>query len=266
MTWWMLILIAWAAMAVVMAGLWAVQRATRNAGIVDIAWSFGTGLCAVWFAWGASGDPARRWLVGVIAGVWGARLGLHLWRRISGESEDGRYVALREKWGDRTQRNLFVFFQVQAAWAMMFALPMFVAASNDVPGLRWHDYLGAGIWLIAMVGEGVADAQLHRFRSDRANKGRVCRAGLWRYTRHPNYFFEWVHWWAYVLIACAGPWWWLSLGGPAVMYLFLNKVTGIPPTEQRALQSRGEAYRQYQRTTNAFFPGPPREPTQEPST
>jgi steroid 5-alpha reductase family enzyme len=117
------------------------------------------------------------------------------------------------------------------------------------------------VWIISVGGEWLADRQLARFRQDPSNKGKVCRQGLWRYSRHPNYFFEWVHWWAYVLIGIGGPWGWLTLFGPAVMLVFLLKITGVPPTEKRALQSRGEAYREYQRTTSVFFPWPPKQET-----
>lgn len=255
---WQASLIGWAMMAALMFGLWLVQRRTRNAGIVDIAWSFGTGLMGVWFAWCADGDPARRWLVAALAGLWGVRLGAYLFRRVMREAEDGRYTMLRERWGEDTQRKLFFFFQLQAAWAVLFALPMWVAADNPAPGLGWQDLLGAAVWLIAVIGESVADAQLDAFRKQPANRGKVCDRGLWRYSRHPNYFFEWIGWWSYVLIAIDGPYAWTALGGPIVMYVFITRVTGIPLTEAQAIRSRGDAYRRYQQTTNALFPGPNR--------
>jgi len=253
-----LILIALGAMVVVMTALWLVQRATHNAGIVDVAWSFGTGLCAAWFAWGADGEPARRWLIAVLALVWSLRLGAYLLRRMIGAHEDRRYAAMREKWGAGTQRYMFVIFMVQAFWAVLFALPMLVAATNDATGLRWYDWLGAAIWAVSMGGEWLADMQLDRFRRDPENKASVCREGLWKYSRHPNYFFEWTHWWAYVAIGFAAPHGWLTLGGPLVMLLFLTKITGIPITEKALVESRGEAYRRYQRTTSALIPLPPR--------
>ncbi|MHC4861771.1 MAG: DUF1295 domain-containing protein [Planctomycetota bacterium] len=231
------IALAWGAMALIMAALWLFQRSKRNAGIVDVAWSFGTGLAAVWFAATAAGPGARRLLVAALAGIWGFRLGVYLYRRVSSEAEDGRYRALREKWGEKTQRNLFVFFQLQAFWAVLFAAPMLVAAENTAPAPGIGDLVGALVWLVAMAGEWTADRQLARFRSDPGNAGQVCREGLWRYSRHPNYFFEWVHWWAYVAIGVGGPFGWLTLAGPAVMLLFLTKITGIPPTESRALRS-----------------------------
>ncbi|MFA9460990.1 DUF1295 domain-containing protein [Thiohalorhabdus methylotrophus] len=249
----------WAVMAALMLALWLVQWRTRNAGIVDVAWAAGVGLLGVLFALSSTGgDPARRMLIGLMAGLWGLRLAGHLARRVRGEAEDGRYRALRASWGSRTQPYMFLFFQVQALWAVMFAIPILVAARNPVPGPTWLDWLGLAIWGLAIGGEMLADHQLRRFRAKPGNRGRVCQEGLWHYSRHPNYFFEWLHWWAYVCLGLPGPYGWITLLGPAVMLVFLLKVTGIPPTEARALESRGEAYRRYQQTTNAFFPGPPR--------
>ncbi len=258
---WVLTLGAWAVMAALMHGLWLRQRITHNAGIVDVAWSFGTGLLGVAFAALASGDPARRALIGAMAFIWGARLGGHLLARMRHESEDGRYRVLRERWGDGVQRFLLIFFQVQALWAVLFALPMLAAALNPAPGLRPLDLTAGAWWLMAMAGESLADAQLARFRADRANAGAVCRRGLWRYSRHPNYFFEWLQWFAYVALAWGGPtgWFVVACCGPVVMFVFLTRLTGVPMTEAQALRSRGEAYRAYQRSTSAFFPWFPRE-------
>jgi steroid 5-alpha reductase family enzyme len=255
---WLFILIGWLVMAVAMTALWFVQRRTGNAGTVDIVWSLGTAAMACWFCFGATGDSTRRWLISIIVAVCGLRLGLHLALRIIGQEEDGRYQKLRENWGPRTQRNMFIFFQIQAAWTILFALPMLAAAMNDTPGLRWFDGMGVAIWLISIVGESIADRQLEKFRSNPANRGKVCRMGLWNYSRHPNYFFEWLHWWAYPLIGIGSSWWLVTILGPLVMLFFLLNVTGIPMTEARAIASRGQAYRDYQRTTSKFSPWPPR--------
>ncbi|MDX1432858.1 MAG: DUF1295 domain-containing protein [Gammaproteobacteria bacterium] len=260
-------LYGWAVLAALMAALWVVQRARKVAGIVDVAWAFGTGLLAVWFAFdaaladGSAGhgedNSARAVLVAVLAGAWAARLGLHLAARLRREGEDGRYRYLRDALGARLQPFMFAFFQVQALWGVLFALPMWAAAQAPRSGLDWLDLLGVAIWAAAIGGELTADRQLERFRADPRNRGRVCREGLWRYSRHPNYFFEWLHWFSYVAIGYGSPWWWLTLAGAAIMYVFLTRITGIPYTESQALRSRGDAYRRYQRTTNAFFPGKP---------
>lgn len=251
--------IAWAAMAAMMAALWYVQFRRHNAGIVDVAWSFGTGICAVWFAANADGDPVRRVITGVLAAVWALRLGGMLWRRVAGEEEDGRYRILREKWGSKTQPLMFGFFQIQALWAVLFALPMLAAAVNPSPAPSMLDFAAIGVWLFGVGGETIADRQLMAFRTDPANKGKVCKRGMWAWSRHPNYFFEWLHWGAYVLLAATGGLWWLAVAGMLVMLVFLTKVTGIPLTEARSIQSRGDAYRDYQRTTSPFVPWPPKE-------
>lgn len=251
-----LIAASWAASAALMAALWLVQRSRGNAAIVDVAWSFATAGLGAWFALSANGYGARRLIVAGMVLVWGARLGIHLWRRVGSEREDGRYRRMREEWGDKTQRNMFAFFQVQALWAVMFALPMLAAARNASP-LGWLDSVGMACWIASIIGTSIADGQLARFRANPANKGQVCRAGLWHYSRHPNYFFEWMHWWAYIFLAAGSPVWWIAPLGAATMLYFLTRVTGIPPTEAQSLRSRGDAYRDYQRTTSAFVPWPP---------
>ena len=251
-------LTGWVVMALAMALVWLVQKRTGDAGIVDVGWALGVGLLSAGFAIAGDGEPSRRLMIAAMAAIWALRLGGYLLKRVMGMAEDGRYRKLRRDWGVSTQRKLFGFFQVQAFWSALFATPMLIASRNAQP-LGAADALGILIWLVALAGESVADRQLARFRSNPANRGKVCRDGLWRYSRHPNYFFEWVHWWAYVAIAWQAPYGWATLFGPAVMLLFLFKITGIPPTEENALASRGEAYREYQRTTSVFFPWPPKE-------
>lgn len=253
-----IVLIGWAAAALVMAGLWVMQKRTGHAGVVDVAWAGGIAALSIFFAAMASGDPARRALVAGLAAAWGLRLATHLHRRLSRTGEDGRYAALKRRWGPRADLYMFIFFQIQASWCVIFSLPMLIAAGNSALFPQSYDFLAVAVWLTAVGGEAIADRQLAAFRNDPANKGRVCQSGLWHYSRHPNYFFEWVHWWAYVALGLAAPWGWMTLVGPAVMLFFLLKVTGVPPTEAQALLSRGEAYRQYQRSTSVFFPWPPR--------
>ncbi len=248
----------WIVVAATMLFLWFVQRQTKNAGIVDVAWAFGTGVLGIWVVLGsAQADPQRKILIAAMAAIWSIRLGMHLASRVFSESEDGRYRYLREHLGQRVQPFMFLFFQVQALWAVMFALPMWAAAQSTVIGLTWTDFAGAAVFIASMIGESVADSQLSRFRRNPDNRGKVCRIGLWRYSRHPNYFFEWVHWWAYVVVGLKSPYWWVTLAGLVVVYFFLTKITGIPFTEQQALRSRGDTYRRYQETTSPFFPWPP---------
>lgn len=242
-----------------MAMLWLIARAKQNAGIVDVGWSAGVGLLAVFYAATADGDPARRLLVGAMAGLWSARLGGYLLvNRVLGKPEDRRYAAMRAAWGARADRNFLWFFQAQAVLAVLFSLPMWVIAQMPMRPTRAVDFLGIALWWIAVKCESLADRQLARFRADPANHGKVCRDGLWYYSRHPNYFFEFVHWWAYLLLGWGAPWWWINAIIPWLMLWFLLRVTGIKPTEASASRSRGEDYLEYQRTTSAFIPWPPR--------
>jgi steroid 5-alpha reductase family enzyme len=132
-----------------------------------------------------------------------------------------------------------------------------MAMNRDGPLDVW-DFLGVVLWLVSVTGEAIVDAQLARFRSNPENRGKTCRQGLWNYSRHPNYFFEWLHWWVYLLISWPAPWGWTTAIAPLLMLFFLLKVTGIPATEAQALLSRGDDYRDYQRTTSVFVPWPKR--------
>jgi steroid 5-alpha reductase family enzyme len=225
---------------------------------VDVTWSAGVGVLAIAFATAAHGDIGRRMLVAALVSVWSFRLaGYLLTNRVLSGEEDGRYQMLRGKWGPRADLHFLWFFQVQALGAVLFAVPLLPGLFLDVPVGRWYDFAGVGVWLISIGGETLSDRQLSRFRRRPDSKGKTCREGLWRYSRHPNYFFEWIHWWTYVLLAWGSAWVWVSLLGPIVMLVLLFRVTGIPYTEKRALRSRGEDYRRYQRTTSAFIPLPP---------
>lgn len=240
---------------VLFAGFWGVQRITRNAGIVDIGWTLGVGVMAVTCAVIGPGWIGRRALVGLLGGLWAFRLAAHIAAdRVFRREEDGRYRRMREYWGARAQPWFFVFFVSQSLLVVLFTLPFLPLVAAPAAGIRPWDVAGATLWALAISGETLADRQLKRFRRDPANRGKTCRRGLWRYSRHPNYFCEWLHWWAYVLIGIGLPGGWVTLAGPVVMWIFLTKLTGIPYTEQQALASRGDDYRDYQRTTNRFFP------------
>ena len=250
-------LLGWAAVAAAMAVLWAVLKQIRRPDWVDVAWSLGTGALAVVFSAAASGEPSRRALLATLAALWSLRLAWHLAVRLRGSGEDGRYVTLRESRAGSADAWLFGFFQAQAFLCAFFAIPVLVAAGKTGP-LAWQDVFGAVVWIVAIAGESVADRQLARFRAAATPRGQVCRRGLWRYSRHPNYFFEWLHWWSYVLIGWQAALGWLTLAAPAGMLFLILRVTGIPPTEAQAVASRGEAYRRYQREVSAFFPWFPR--------
>lgn len=232
----------------------------RLMAVVDLLWTAGLGIAAVAYALVADTGHARTFFVVTIVALWSFRLSYHLFRdRVLKGHEDPRYQNLANYWGARSGRNFYFLFLAQIVFVAVFLIPVTVAANNFVGGGRLADVLGLLIALGALCGEAVADRQLAEFRADASNRTGVCRRGLWRYSRHPNYFFEWLHWWAYVAFAWGAANWWVSLLGPAAMYLFLRYLTGIPHAERSSLKSRGEAYREYQLTTNAFFPWKPRE-------
>jgi steroid 5-alpha reductase family enzyme len=249
-----LVLYGWIIAALLMAALWGVQRVRRNAGIVDVGWCVGLVLVAFLYALAAVGDPDRRMLVAAMVGLYAARLGGHLFQNRVQTSEDARYETLRRWWGDRAHLYFFFFFQFQALGIVVFSLPLLVLMQNPRPTFSLWELAGLLLWSVSVVGEGLADWQLVRFKSEPANRWKTCREGLWRYSRHPNYFFEWLHWCAYVPMGVGVPGGWITLMNPAIMLVFLLWVSGIPWAEAQALATRGEDYRAYQRTTSAFIP------------
>ena len=255
-----LLLLDWILMAGAMVFLWRWQLRTGEADGVDLGWTVGLGVAALLYATGLDrGLPARRLLVAVLAMLWSGRLAWHLRERVRAPGEDGRYARLRAEWGIDAPWRFFRFYQIQAVSVPLIAGQFMLAMLHPADELRVWDALGALVVLISIVGEAVADRQLAAGKREPENRGRTCRRGLWRCSRHPNYFFEWLHWLGYSVIAVGWAWWPATLVVPLIMYVLVRYVTGIPPTEAQSVRSRGEDYRKYQRTTNAFFPGPPRE-------
>jgi steroid 5-alpha reductase family enzyme len=248
----------WVITACIMTGIWFLQRATRDAGWVDAAWAGSIGLLALLSAFFMPDPGPRRCLVTAFAVFWGGRLALHIALRTArSKSEDSRYQKLREEWGDQAQRQLFIFYQIQALVAAVFAIPIMIAQKNPTAFPNIWDGLGIAVFMTALIGEIIADRQLAEFKKEPRNKGKTCRQGLWRYSRHPNYFFEWLHWWTYCFLAI-GTWaGWITLIGPVLMLNFLIRVTGIPISEEQSLKSRPD-YAEYKRTTSAFIPWPPK--------
>jgi steroid 5-alpha reductase family enzyme len=252
-----------ALLSLAMMAAWVLQRRLGNAGWVDVVWSFGLGAACI--AYALAPEPGIAWpgprqlLLATLAAAWSLRLGCYLLIRTRRHAEDARYAQLRRDWAARFEGRLFLFLQIQAAAAALLALSVLAAAANPA-GLNFFDLFGLALFGGAVAGAGIADAQLHRFRADPAQRGQICDIGLWRLSRHPNYFFEWLVWLAYPCFAL-GPdggngFGWLALLGPALMYWLLVHVSGIPPLERHMLRSRGEAYRRYQARTPAFLPFP----------
>jgi steroid 5-alpha reductase family enzyme len=250
------LLVGLALIAVAMAAVWVLAVRIRNAGIVDVAWSANFTLLALLYAAIGPGQALRRALIASMSVVWSARLAIHLYVRVGGHHpvEDGRYQQLRKDWAPHADRRFFWFFQAQGLLNVILSLPTLVASANAAPTLSPLEWAAAALWAVAVFGESLADRQLDRFRKDPAHRGRTCQAGLWRYSRHPNYFFEWLVWVAYFLFALASPFGWVTVYCPLLMLYFLLRITGIPATEAQALKSRGDEYREYQRTTSPFVP------------
>lgn len=226
--------------------------------IADTIWTAGLGLSALLFHLLADLETVRSWAVLLVILLWSFRLSFHLFKdRVFAGHEDPRYEALAGHWGGQAPVKFYLLFLAQIIFIALFLWPITIAMQASGPW-GWMDTLALVIAVTAMLGEAVADRQLALFRAKPENKGGVCQAGLWRFSRHPNYFFEWLYWFAYVAFAVNSPIAWLAWLGPLAMFIFLRFLTGVPYAERSSLKSRGEAYRRYQSTTNAFFPWIPR--------
>lgn len=250
----MILIFATGVLCAVMAAAWVAQHRLRNAGWVDAFWTFGLGATGISVAI-LGGIGPRRYLVAGLMGAWAIRLGSHIVGRTRNAPEDSRYAHFRKDWAESFAARMFGFLQIQAGAAALLLVPVLLAAASP-RAMGWLDAAAVAVALFAFAGEGVADRQLQAFRSDPRNHGRVCDTGFWAYSRHPNYVFEWLHWWAYPMFAIGSGWGWLALIGPAFMYWLLVHVSGIPPLEAQMLRSRGDAYRTYQQRVSAFLPLP----------
>jgi steroid 5-alpha reductase family enzyme len=242
-----------------MAVMWLLSLALRDASIVDIFWGLGFAtIAAATFLWTRDGGDSRRGLIAAMTIVWGLRLGLYLFWRNAGHGEDPRYVAMRRNLGSRFWWvSLFSVFGLQGVLMWIVSLP--VQLGQVAPGDAFTVLDGAGVALYAvgLAFETVGDAQLARFRSDPANAGAVMDRGLWRYTRHPNYFGDFCVWWGIFLVALSSAGAAGSVVGPLVMSFLLLRVSGVPMLE-RSIRKRRPDYERYARQTSAFFPRPPR--------
>ena len=243
------------ALAIVMSGAWAVQRATGASGWIDAIWTFGVGITGAGLALALGASSWRAGLAAALALVWSLRLGSHIVRRTLRSGDDPRYRKLMQDWGEAAPLRLFAFLQTQAVAGAVLALAVALAGASVAPGLRLQDWLGAGLVVAALFGEAVADAEIARFKAKDANRGKVCDVGLWSLSRHPNYVCEFLVWAGFAIMALGGnAFGWLSLAAPALMYWTLRYASGVPPLEEHMLASRPEAFRAYQARTPVFFP------------
>ncbi len=252
----LLVLIALALCCLGFAGVFYLARRLDNYGIVDIAWSYAFGPVALIYATLAAGWAPRRFLVAGLALAWSARLGTYLYRRVMSHHpvEDGRYVEMRTRWAADFRRQMFRFYQFQAVSVVILAAPFLLAVGRPETGLTALDYAALSVFVLALLGETLADAQLAAFKKIPANRGQVCAVGLWSVSRHPNYFFVWLSWVSFALFALPAAWGWVGLIAPASILYLLLFVTGIPMTEEQAIRTKGDAYRAYQRRVSAFVP------------
>lgn len=255
-----LMLASAAAAAGLVGGVWLLSLRLRDASIIDVLWGLGFVLIGwLCFALG-DGAPGRRLLLAAMATLWGVRLAIHIGRRNHGRPEDYRYARLRVRDGDRFWlTSLYRVYLVQAALMWVVALPLMVGSADGADSdLGVLDGLGVGVWAVGLAFEAVGDLQLARFRADSANGRRVMDRGLWRYTRHPNYFGDVLAWWGIGVVALgAGDAWW-ALAGPAVNTLILVRLTGKPLLEA-TIGERRPGYADYVVRTSGFIPRPPRE-------
>ncbi|MFD2255687.1 DUF1295 domain-containing protein [Luteolibacter algae] len=254
------IYIALAANLLLFGGAWAFCVKIKNFSPVDAFWAASIGLTSLYFLLAGGNIDSRKIVAGLLIGIWAARLASHLFKRILKHhpGEDSRYGKLREHWVGRVNIMFLLFFLAQAISAFLLALPFYlVSLDTDTEWSSLHLF-GALVASIGLYGEALSDQQMADFKATNHSSEAICKNGLWNYSRHPNYFFESVIWIGIFIFASGSPWGWVSLYAPVAITFLLLKVTGIPPTEASALKRKGSAYREYQRTTSAFIPLPPK--------
>lgn len=259
----------------IMSAAWFTALKSGNAGWIDVFWTFGLGLvgiaaclfaglaCGVWVGVGGIVHhdlPPRAALCASLIGIWALRLGLHIAKRTQRAGDDPRYAQLRIEWGVHYRRRLFLFLQIQAIAGLPLLLSVTVAACRPGPFGGIRDVAGVILFLAALLGVSAADRALRRFSYLPHPRKAVCDIGLWRWSRHPNYFFEWLGWIVWPLMAAGVSgyaWGWFSVIAPVLMYWLLVHVSGIPPLEAHMARSRGAVWQAYATRTSVFFPRPP---------
>ena len=250
------LLIGWVGIVVVMAMTYVLGRKIRNYGIVDIVWAAGFAILAIFFALTGEGNELRRSALAIVVCLWSGRLTFYLFGRLKAHHpvEDRRYSVLRENWGCQANWKMLVFFQLQGLAIILLAVIIVIPTSNNTAQPHLLEIIGLTVVVVSILGESQADRQLSRFKRD-TGSGVVCEIGLWHYSRHPNYFFEWLVWVGLYIFSCASGAWW-TIYCPLLMLFLLLRVTGIPPNEAQLLKTKGAAYERYRETTSCFFPFP----------
>ncbi len=259
MTLWTTAAVGFCAALTAMTVVWAVSLRLRDASIVDICWGPGFAVLAWVYALLPGAAGTRPVAMAVLVTAWGARLAVHIFRRNRGAGEDPRYRAIRTAHGHAFWwRSLFIVFWLQAAILWFVALPLLIAARSPQPAqVTVTDVAGLLLFIVGLAFEAVGDHQLRRFKSVPANRGKVLDTGLWRYTRHPNYFGDAVLWWGLYLVAVSASGGWMTIASPALMTFLLLRVSGVTLLE-RGLTASKPGYADYVARTSAFFPWFPR--------
>lgn len=238
---------------------WWVARRIDNYSIVDVLWAYTFGLFALLAVVYGNGAPNKKFWIGILFFLWSFRLGTYLAKRVFSHltHEDGRYADLRKDYGKSVALRFYFFYLFQAVSAVALSLPLVLSAQNPDGEPSPFEVFGTALWLLGVLGESLSDFQLSKFKKSHAHAGKVCNVGLWKFSRHPNYFFEAMIWLGYGIFSlgtAGAEWAWLSVAG---MWTLLRFVTGVPYSEKQNLKSKPAAYREYQKQTNIFFPLPP---------
>ncbi|MEP6625972.1 MAG: DUF1295 domain-containing protein [Acidimicrobiia bacterium] len=246
------------AIVVLMVGTWLLSLAWRDASIVDPVWPLGF-VIVVWVTRViADGNDARQWLIVALVSIWGLRLSGYLAQRKRGAPEDFRYQAMRRKYGARFSAvSLVTVFLLQGGLMWIVSLPAQLGQVRTTPDLGILAVVGTALWVVGFGFETVGDAQLARFKADPASAGQVMDRGLWRYTRHPNYFGDACVWWGIALVAAETGIGAIGIVGALLMNTLLARVSGVPMLE-RTMAKRRPGYPEYVRRTSGFFPRPPK--------
>lgn len=248
-----------AVLVVAMFCFWLLSLAIKNASVVDIGWALGLVFLAWFYVHKGPGNLLRSALILLMVTVWGMRLcALLVIRLMRDPVEDKRYQKIRSDWGPGANWKFLALFEFEALLDVLLSLPFFLIAIDPSPRLGLFEITGILLWITGLIGETLADEQLKKFKADPANKARTCDKGLWYFSRHPNYFFEWLMWVGYFVFACASPWGWMAIISPLIMLHVLLNVSGVPLSEAQALATRGENYRRYLESTSLFVPLPKR--------
>lgn len=231
--------------------VWCLYRYLKNPSVVDVGWASGLTVSGLIYLFSQS-CSLRSLILGFLLLLWGGRLGIYLWvTRIRIGLLDKRYETLSDSWKIAKPLGFFLNFQLQGLFILMISIPWFFSGMEAKDYLGGLDYPGILLVLIGLTGETIADNQLQQYKKNPITP--VCTNGLWHYSRHPNYFFEWLVWCGFTVFGLSSPYGFIGLVSPLTLYLIMTQITG-PMTERGSIKSRGQAYIDYQKTTPMFFP------------